>query len=295
MRRAQALLGTLVSVEVDRVDLASAMAAEAAIAAALARVAAIHRAMSFHEPTSALRALARARAGDVVAVGADTHAVLALALRLERESARAFNACCAAALVERGLLPRPDDAQPSAAICLEDGVELLADGRVRVRATPWIDLGGIAKGYAVDAAVAALAAAGPAAGFTGGIVNAGGDLRVFGARRLVVQVRDPAAPGRAPPVAEIAELACATSAWRLGGDTAEHLLATAGPANASAAASADSGDNAPASVTVFAPSCAVADALTKVVWQRGAASTGLLRAHRAEALVHHRDGRRSRL
>jgi len=48
-----------------------------------------------------------------------------------------------------------------------------------------IDLGGIAKGYAVDRAIDALRAAGCSAG----CVNAGGDLRVFGAQAFEVQVR----------------------------------------------------------------------------------------------------------
>jgi thiamine biosynthesis lipoprotein ApbE len=39
------------------------------------------------------------------------------------------------------------------------------------------------------------------------------------------------------------------------------------------------------SVTVFAPCCAVADALTKVVWLRGAEAAPLLRAERAQALL----------
>jgi thiamine biosynthesis lipoprotein ApbE len=39
-----------------------------------------------------------------------------------------------------------------------------------------VDLGGIAKGFAVDRAVKAL----KCAGLASGVVNAGGDLRVFG-------------------------------------------------------------------------------------------------------------------
>src|ERR1700688_928628 len=47
---------------------------------------------------------------------------------------------------------------------------------VYVRRATQVDLGGIAKGFAVDRAVAAMRGAGA----TAGLVNAGGDLRVFG-------------------------------------------------------------------------------------------------------------------
>ena len=57
-----------------------------------------------------------------------------------------------------------------------------------VRHTPVeIDLGGIAKGYAVDRAVETLMAHGCCAG----LVNAGGDLRVFGEREEAVLLREP--------------------------------------------------------------------------------------------------------
>lgn len=55
------------------------------------------------------------------------------------------------------------------------------------RAPLALDLGGIAKGFAVDRAVAALQAAGCSAG----LVNAGGDLRVFGAPPACVLLRGP--------------------------------------------------------------------------------------------------------
>ncbi len=55
-----------------------------------------------------------------------------------------------------------------------------------------IDLGGIAKGFAVDRAVEALHRHRIAAG----LVNAGGDLRVFGPRSHVIDVRDPRQPDR---------------------------------------------------------------------------------------------------
>lgn len=81
--------------------------------------------------------------------------------------------------------------------CLPDRPGRLADLELSARAAsdcaPWalchapllLDLGGIAKGYAIDCAIDALVAAGCVAG----LVNAGGDLRVFGARREPILLR----------------------------------------------------------------------------------------------------------
>ncbi|MDV6320932.1 FAD:protein FMN transferase, partial [Chromohalobacter sp. HP20-39] len=50
-----------------------------------------------------------------------------------------------------------------------------------------MDLGGIAKGYAVDRAIEVMRAL----AIERAVVNAGGDLRHHGARPMTVQVRDP--------------------------------------------------------------------------------------------------------
>lgn len=273
-RRAQPLLGTFVSIEA----IAAPELAEAALAQAFRRVAEIHAAMSFHEAGSDLRRIARALPGQTLQVCADTHAVLALALRMEADSAGAFNACCAAPLVERGLLPAPPDAGRSVAGSLAEGIALLADSRLRIRRPTWIDLGGIAKGHAVDAAVEAL----QAAGVEGGSVNAGGDLRAFGPEPFAVNVRDPREPALSRPLAEISDMACATTAWSVSRPErhAGHIV-SAGHAVT---------DNPPMSLTVFAPRCAIADALTKVVWLRGREATELLRAHAAQAFVWRENG-----
>jgi thiamine biosynthesis lipoprotein len=67
---------------------------------------------------------------------------------------------------------------------------------------------GIAKGYAVDRAIAALRRA----GVTSGWVNAGGDLRAFGALTLSVARRD--ADGFIGPLGGLREAALATSTVR---------------------------------------------------------------------------------
>lgn len=278
-RQARPLLGTLVSMEVT----ADEAAGHAAMDVAFKRIAAVHQAMSFHEAQSDLRQLARSLPGQIVVVSSDTYEVLALALQLESESKGIFNVCCAARLAVRGLLPFPPDALAEGAASLLASIELLDGRRVGVRSTPWIDLGGIAKGYAVDAAVESLLAHGVEAG----VVNAGGDLRVFGGQAHTLRIRDPRDPAAAIPVASVCDMACATSAWALNrpGPRTDHLV---GP-------ELGIGENAPMSVTVFAPSCAAADALTKVVWNLGAQSLPLLQSRGAEALVWYASGVSERL
>ena len=268
-RQARPLLGTLVSIEAE----ADSDVAGPALRHAFERVAQIHAAMSFHEPGSDLRQLAAARPGTELDVSLDTHAVLTLALALEQASAGAFNVCCARELVNRGLLPCPDEARPHAAPTLGQAIELLPAPWLRVRQTAWIDLGGIAKGYAVDAAVDALRLA----GIRTGQVNAGGDLRVFGSRVQAVSVRDPRQPTALRPLAEITDMACATSAWPLARSPSwAHLVAQDEHPQGEPA-------RHPMSVTVLAPTCVIADALTKIVWQGRQLARPLLAEYGASA------------
>ena len=258
-RRARPLLGTLVEVRAE--------AGEAALAAAFDAMAQIHRLMSFHDAASDVRAIARARAGDRVRVHAHTAAVLRRAQRWARLSAGAFDAGCAPRAVAAGWLPAPADATPPGALPFEDALGV--DGHeVAVHAPVWLDFGGIAKGYAVDRAVAALRRAGVGAGS----VNAGGDLRVFGTREETVLVRSPFDPAELWPIAALRDAACATSA---SGAVAPRTQVPGA---------------APRSVTVFAPTACAADALTKIVWQQGERARALLRRARARAFVVQADG-----
>jgi thiamine biosynthesis lipoprotein len=269
-RRARPLLGTLVEV---RAQAADARRFDAAADAAFAAVAQVQRLMSFHDAGSDLRRIARAGAGERVRLHAHTATVLRRALRWTRASAGAFDPGCAPRAVAAGWLPAPADGSTPGGLPFEVACEL--QGRdLWLRAPLWLDFGGIAKGYAVDRAIAALRRAGLAAG----AVNAGGDLRVFGAQEEAVFVRSPFDAGALWPVAALRDAACATSA---SGTIAarERPAGAAGP------------DAPPRSVTVFAPTACAADALTKIVWLRGRAAAGLLRRARAQAFVICADGR----
>ncbi len=244
-RRAKPLLGTLVEIAIPACgDAAFLRATERAFA----EVAEVHRAMSFHEAGSDLRALARAASGVVLPVSPHTWRVLSLALEMEARSRGIFNAAVAPTLVANGLLPMPDAAQAPVARSLTEGIELLPDNRLRVLSPLWVDLGGIAKGHAVDRAVMCLQSMGIAAG----LVNAGGDMRAFGNDGHPVRLRF-AGGLRTVATLQHGALASSSNAHCVDAADSPHI----DPRTRRAVQSVRS-------VVVQAPSAAVADALTNV-------------------------------
>lgn len=134
----------------------------------------------------------------------------------------------------------------------------------KLDATTQIDLGGIGKGYAVDRAVDVLLESGCKSGW----INAGGDLRVFGDCEQALSLRDET-HGGVRPFATLRDGAFATSNF--------------GPRSRDRVASALA---VAAHVSVAAPCCLWADALTKIVAISGDISHPLLRRHGARAWVH---------
>lgn len=263
IRRARPWLGTIVDIRTDGMDASRALRA---IEAAFAEVASVHRLMSFHAEDSDLARLRLAPAGAPVRVNARTYEVLEWSLRIAAVSAGAFDPTLAAALVERGALPVPRTAFVPDACADWSDIEMLGGERVRLRKPLWLDLGGIAKGYAVDRAIQVL----HAHGAIHACVNAGGDLRVAGARAERIAVR--AAGGGIFTALELSDGALATSssvdARHLHG--ASHEVPGIG-----------------ITVSVAAANCMVADALTKVALAGVAEAHAALAAFGARAWRHH--------
>jgi len=272
--QAQVWLGTLVEVA-----LPAAESSDTCFAVAFAAIAHVHRVMSAHDASSDLARIAREAHRATVRVDAGTYAVLYLAQQLFRESGGTFDVAIAPLLARHGLLPPVaagnayDSGAPWGGM---DALHLEPGLRVRTTAPVALDLGGIAKGYAVDRAVAALRTAGARAG----LVNAGGDLRVFGPDAVPIHVRTGGPQGVTLPLVEIADGAVATSAYgghrkRVDGRWATPLV--------------DPRSSLPImstrTVSVVAATCMVADALTKVVALRGRAASAALRAYGASATV----------
>ncbi|NUQ19260.1 MAG: FAD:protein FMN transferase [Sphingomonas sp.] len=264
-KRCRPLLGTFVEITADR---------EEAIESAFDAVDQVHRLMSAHERNSDLSRINRFAHLRSIEVHELTARVLERALYWARESGGAFDPLRAgSAAIRHNLMPcHADQPQPEAAhwTWLE-----LQGCSVRLMKPACIDLGGIAKGFAVDRAIDALRRA----GCERGLVNAGGDLRGFGAEAWPVTIVDPLARSSVAAL-ELKDAALATSAGL--------------PDTSGAGLSFDHlGGSNPrwTSVSVVARSGCDADALTKIVWCATTELGSLLAAAGARALAICHDGR----
>jgi thiamine biosynthesis lipoprotein len=159
---------------------------------------------------------------------------------------------------------------------------LLADHHVRFRDTTIkLDLGGIAKGFAVDRAIEAL----QSRGIRSAMVNAGGDLAAFGSEARVVDIRDPRFPDRILCRVEVTNEALASSARRFDPFQSRDTMPTAvvEPTTLQPASGAHG-------ATVCATTCMVADALTKVVMIAGKQAAAPLAHYEASAMFLSTDG-----
>jgi thiamine biosynthesis lipoprotein len=278
IRRAQPWLGTFVEIAASgSCDLQDEL--QNAVEAAFDAVAQVHRLMSFHDAESDVSRINRQGHVGPVAVHPWTYQVLETALELNRRSDGCFDVAAAPLLQRRGLLPRDADISGSdiSTAVAGEAIELLGENRVRCRnASVKIDLGGIAKGFAVDRAIEVLCSR----GIGHGVVNAGGDLAVFGPAPEWVQIRNPKAAHEILCAVEIANAALASSGRVFDphrspetGETAVFDPNTRGPVRAIAGA------------TVRAPSCMIADALTKVVMIASENAAPLLQDYGASALL----------
>ncbi len=196
VRRPRAIMGTD-STLVAVAGPGGRPAAEAALDEAEARLRRVEALMSNWIEDSEISKFNRAGAGREVALSPATRAVMAAARRAFDETGGAFDVTCRPLIElwmragEAGRLP--DEAEIAAARAESnwEAIELTEAGAVKRVATARVDLGGIAKGYGIDLALAALREAGVAAG----MVEVGGDLAVFGAppehEGWRVAIRDP--------------------------------------------------------------------------------------------------------
>ena len=245
-RRARPGLGTLVDITFDESDAARA---EAAFDAAFVEVALVHRLMSAHDPASDIRRLSESAHLRALRVHPQTLAMLRLSRRLHRLSGGIFDIAVGAELAHAGHVPRLRRAPSgesghgsSADIVLRRG------GEVSFKRPLHLDMGGLAKGHAVDCAVRAL----QSMGIRSGLVNAGGDMRAFGAAEHPVHLRFADGP-RAVALLRAGALAASCHADQDPGAAPPHLDArTRQPLRSRR------------SVLVHSKSAALADGLTKV-------------------------------
>lgn len=272
-RRAQPWLGTLV--EITIADALGDDELNACFNGAFAHIAEVHRLMSFHDPASDVSRINGAAPGASIALHSHTCEVIRTALEIGAASDGLFDVGCGAQLVEWGYLPCPYLNVPRyhperSALSVETG------HRVKKSAAVLIDLGGIAKGYAVDLAVAAL----KKSGIRSACVNAGGDLRVFGELAFPIAIRDPRSPAETALRVQLRDEALATSGSYF---SRKQIDAR----DVSALVNGRTGEpmTAATSASVRAPSCMLADALTKVVLASCDAAHPVLRQFGATAFI----------
>lgn len=179
LTRCRPLLGTFVEITVPD-------EAASAIDAAFAVIARVQSLMSFHDDGSDLARIRQAQPGEAVEIAPETAEVLRIAQVLHRASGGLFDVTVGRELVRGGFLPKPRLRPHLSRWGTGADIEIIDTHHVRCTRPVLIDLGGIAKGYAVDCAITAL----QQAGAREGLVNAGGDMRMFGGRAWPVALRD---------------------------------------------------------------------------------------------------------
>lgn len=200
IRRMRPLLGTFVEIQAT----APAPLATAGVDAAFATIAMLQAQMSFFDAESDLSRINRYAWKRPIAVSSSTFRVLCLARQVARQSQGLFDFTVGGRLVKAGRLP--DHGFVSLDEEGWDALELLPRLRVRLKRPVVLTLDGIAKGYAVDRAIETLIRQ----GVTRGVVNAGGDLRLFGPEPVPIAVRE--ASGDIRPLGSFCNTAMATSA-----------------------------------------------------------------------------------
>lgn len=269
-----------------------------ALEAAFAQVEQVEQAASTYRATSGISKLAAAAGGPPMAISSCLAGVLRRGMEVAEETEGAFDMTCGPLVRlwrktwKHGQAPSPEQLAAARALVDRDGLKLSPDGKKARLLKPGMSLalGGIAKGYAVDLAVAAIRRA----GISAALVDAGGDIYALGSpprrARWLVGVRDPAKPGEILPKAlAVRDRAVATSGDYLQFGTVKghrysHILdpRTGRPVEQMA------------SVTVVAPDATTADAYAtaaSVLGPRNAIAFGEKHPG-VEFLVIYRDGER---
>lgn len=264
--REQAIMGTSVRVELwsgDRAD------GESAIAAVMDQMHAIDDTMSPFKPESELSRINREASDRPVTVSRPLYDVIARSIDFSKLSGGAFDITFASAghLYDYRQGIRPSDEQLARAREAIGYRNLILDAAARsvrfARPGVRIDLGGFAKGLAVDNGAAILRSR----GIRNAIVTAGGDSHIVGDRRgrpWSIGIRDPRKADAMVAVLPLTDVALSTSGdyeryFERGGIRYHHLIDP----------STGKSPGGVRSVTVIAPDGLTSEGLTKSVFVMG--------------------------
>ena len=271
LKREEAIMGTAINVELWADDRTKG---EAAIDAVMAEMHRIDRCMSPHKPASELSRINRDAAFAPVLLSAEMARLLLRAKEFSALSEGAFDITYAVVgqLYDYRQGIRPSDAALSRARTLVGWRNLIIEPhpvdpntstvRFALRGMR-IDLGGFAKGHAVDNATKILRAR----GIHHANVSAGGDSRVIGDRRgrpWSVAIRDPRRAGEVVAVLPLEDVSISTSGdyeryFDEAGERHHHLI---DPATGRS-------PHGVHSVTILAPDGLSSEALSKIVFVQG--------------------------
>jgi thiamine biosynthesis lipoprotein len=265
--RDEAIMGTAIHVELWSEDERDA---QCAITAVMDEMHRIDHTMSPHKPESELSRINRDAAREAVPLSAEMYRLIERALEVSRFSDGAFDISFASVgnLYDYRAGTAPSAEALARGLAAIGWQHLILDAKTRSlrfgREGMRIDLGGFAKGHAVDNAVAILAEL----GVRHAIVSAGGDSRVLGDRRgrpWSVAIRDPRREGGVVAVLPLEDTAISTSGdyeryFERDGVRCHHLI------DPRSGRSPD----ALRSVTILAPDGLTAEGLSKTVFVLGA-------------------------
>src|SRR6267154_362435 len=211
--REEAIMGTAVRVELWSED---GVAGESAMAAVMAEMHRIDDTMSPFKPESELSRINRDAARQAVAMSQPMYDIISRSIDFSKLSEGAFDITFASVGelydYRRGIKPSEEELTRARAavgyrnLMLDPLARSIRFARPGVR----IDLGGFAKGLAVDNGAAILRSR----GIANAIVTAGGDSHILGDRRgrpWSVGIRDPRRPGEVVALLPLQDVALSTS------------------------------------------------------------------------------------
>lgn len=271
------MLGTFVTIMAEGAAGTTSEAVSAAIESAFRTIARVDQLMSFYRSNSDISRLNRARPGASYRVHRWTFHVLRESFKLWKWSGGSFDCNVGASLVKNRLLPKNNFVRYSQMMPYGLAICLRSNHTVKLVSKVVLDLGGIAKGFAVDLAVRTLRSH----HMEIGMVNAGGDLRAFGEVSQLIFLRCPDNPSQVQTLGALTNAAIATSASYFV-DTDIH-----DKSNLSAIVNVKKKrlHTMTSSISVIARNCLLADGLTKVAALQGRVPRRLIRYAKASVIT----------
>ena len=263
LKRSQMIMGTMVEITVMPPD-------EQAIEAAFEEMKKVDTLMSTYKENSEVSILNREGENHL---SAETLQVIREAINFSEITGGAFDITCRPLInlwkkaKKEQVIPSPQEIKEALSLVGYEKIKILPEGDVvRFKQKGMqIDLGGIAKGYAVDRAIEALRKN----GIRRALVNAGGDLYALGngpgGEKWKVGIQDPREEGKLLGIIKVKDVGVATSGdyqryFTIEGKRLSHIV---NPKTGQTV------QDVPMSVTVIAPHATTTDALATGVFVLG--------------------------